>query len=531
MPLIPVKPNRSPRKAAQSASTQVATLMAPTAGLNLRDPFLTLKPQDALVLNNFIARPQGCETRAGYRNHVTGLGGSVATLMSYMGLSPLDNKLFAAVGDKIFDVTDSAESPTPIVADSNSADGVWSYIMFSGPTQNYLCCTSPSGGYWTYDSLNGWVDRTANLTGFSGNPGAIAAWKNRLFITANETNKVYFLPVNSIQGAASEFDFGPLMKHGGSVVAITNWTLNAGIDIDDYFVVFGSMGDVLVYQGTDPADIATFAIKGIWYAGRPPKGNRFYHEYGGELFVLTELGLLPLSKMVNGLVADSYNVMSSRIQPALSAQFTTLINTPFWEVGLADSNDLLVIKVPKSTTVYSQWVMNIATGAWSTFTGLPINTWITYNGVMYIGDDDGNVHTALVGDKDGVAIDGTGGEGIRCIAQGGFNTFGLSANLKLFDMARPIFISSFPPAVAVQMNIDYLQNNIYANLSFVDSDEAFWDTAHWNDAEWVSGTDTYAAWAGLQGMGYYGSLRLAVQGKAGTSYISANVMYRPGGVM
>ena len=505
--------------------------MAPTSGLNLKDPFLTLKPQDALTLNNFIARPQGCETRAGYKKHVTGLNGAVTTLMGYDALDPTESKLFAAVGNKFYDVTDATDTPVVAVNDNGSTDADWNFIMYSGATENYLCCVNPSGGYWTYDATNGWVERTANLTGFTGNPGDIAAWKNRLFITANGTNTVYFLDVNAIEGPCSAFDFGPLMKHGGSVQAINNWTLNAGLDIDDYFVVFGSMGDVLVYQGTDPSDIATFAIKGVWYAGRPPVGSRFYHEYGGELFVLTELGLLPLSKMVNGMVADSYNVMSARIQPALSAQFSALIETPFWEVGLADVNDLLVVKAPRSTTVYSQWVMNIATGAWSTFSGMPINTWTSYKSVMYFGTEDGDVCIGLIGDKDGVELDGTGGQNVRATLQGGFNTFGSSANLKLFDMVRPIFIASAPPGVAVQINIDYLQNNIYSYPNFVDVDEALWDEAVWSEASWVSATDTYAAWAGVQGLGYYGSLKMAVEGKAGTSYISANVMYKPGGVM
>lgn len=505
--------------------------MAPTNGLNLKDPFLTLAPQDALTLNNFIARPQGCETRAGYRKHVTGLGGAVTTLMGYDALDPTDSRLFAAVEDKFFDVTDSAEDPEPLVEDTNSTDGDWNYIMFSGATENYLCAVSPSGGYWTYDSTTGWVDRTLNLTGFTGAPGDIAAWKNRLFITASGTNTVYYLDVNAIEGPVYELDFGPLMKHGGSVQAINNWTLNAGLDIDDYFVVFGSMGDILVYQGTNPDDLATFAIKGVWYGGRPPVGSRFYHEYGGELFVLSELGLMPLSKIVNGTIANSYTVTSARIQPALSRQFSPLIDTPFWEVGLANVNDLLVIKAPRTTTVYQQWVMNIATGAWSTFTGMPINTWTTYDSVMYFGDEDGNVYIGLVGDRDGVEIDGTGGQNVKCVVQGGFQTFGSSANLKLFDMARPIFISSAPPGVAVQINMDYLQNSIYAYPNFTDIDEAMWDEGKWGEASWVSGTDTYAAWAGIQGLGYYGSLRMAVEGKAGTSYISANVMYKPGGVM
>lgn len=511
---------------------QVATLLAPTSGLNLRDPFLTLKPQDGLVVNNFIAKPQGCETRGGYQKYVTGLGGKVSTLLAYEAQDPTESKLFAAVGNQFFDVTVDSESPSPIVSDNNSEDGYWSSIMFNGPTRNFLCCTNATGGYWTYDSVDGWVDRTASLTGFSGSPGCIGAWKNRLFFTDQGTAKAYYLPVNSISGAASELDLGPLLKHGGSLAALTNWTLNAGIDIDDYLVFFGTQGDVAVYQGTDPDDIATFALKGIWYLGQPPAGDRFYHEYGGELFVMSDLGLVPLSKMVNGMVADTYSVMSSRIQPALSAQTNKSIDQIGWETGVSATNDLLIIQTPQlEDGTYLQWVMFIQTGAWSTFTGMPMTTWVIYNGQMYFGDADGNVCLGLYRSRDGVEYSGTGGEFPLCSLQGGFNDFGSSANLKIFDMARPIFLATAPPAVSLQINIDYAQNKIYAQPTFYDSDASFWDEAIWNQAVWAGIPESYSVWTGVQGMGYYGSLRMAVRGQQGTSYISANVMFKTGGVM
>lgn len=532
MPLIPLKNWKTPRRVAQSTNHQVAALLAPTSGLNLRDPFLTLKPQDALVLNNFIARPQGCETRGGYKKHSVGLGGKVATLLGYEAQDPTESKLFAAVEDKFFDVTEAEEDPDPIVADTGSADGYWSSIMFNGPTRNFLCCTNKTGGYWTYDTVDGWVDRTADLTGFSGAPGCIAAWKNRLFFIDQGTAKAYYLPVNSIQGAASELDLGPLLKHGGSLVAVTNWTLNAGIDIDDYIVFFGSEGDVIVYQGTDPDDISTFALKGVWYLGRPMAGDRFFTEYGGELFVMSELGMVPLSKMVNGLVADTYSVMTSKIQPALTVQTAKYIDAIGWEVGISATNDLVIIQTPQGADgTYLQWVMFIQTGAWSTFTGMPMTTWVVYNGQLYFGDENGNVCKGLYKDKDGVEFNETGGDLPLCSLQGGFNDFGVPANLKIFSMVRPIFISSTAPAVSLQINIDYMQNKVYAQPVFFDVDASFWDEAVWNEATWSGDAQSYSAWAGVQGMGYYGSLRMAVRGKQGTSYASSNVMYQVGGVM
>jgi hypothetical protein len=531
MPLIPLASWKTPRRAAQARNHQVAALLSPSKGLNYRDPFIMLDPQDAVVLNNFIAKPTGVELRGGYQKHVTGLGGSVNTLMSYMAQDITENKLFAAVGGDFFDVTDSAETPTALVDDTGSVDGMWSSIMFSAPTMNFLCATSPSGGYWTYDAVDGWEDRTAALTGLDAPAGCIAAWKNRLWICGEGTAKVFYLPVNSIQGAATELDLGPLLKHGGSVVGAVNWTMNAGLDIDDYLVFFGSQGDVIIYQGTDPDDPATFALKGIWYMGRPPVGNRFFVQYGGELLVLSELGLLPMSKMVNGQVADSYSVMSARISPALSPILTRLIDNPTWEVRLLQNNDLLMIKPPRESTQYQQYVMFIQTGAWSTFSEMPLNTITTYNGQLYFGDEDGNVQIGLSVKRDGMDIDGQGGLAITGQSQGGFNAFGAPANLKLFTMARPILIAGAAPSVQAQMNVEYTFNPIYASPSFVDRERSQWDEGVWDLAQWAGSTNTYAAWVGLQNMGYYGSLRVSVKGDPGTVFVSSNVMYQPGGVM
>ena len=531
MPLVPLAPYKTPRKVAQSRNNEVSAFLAPTNGLNLRDPYLTLAPEDALSLNNFIARPQGCETRAGFRRHVTGLGAEVGSLLPYLAQNPGQNKIFAAVDNKFFDVTDAATSPSATVSNNGSTDAYWSSIMFSGATLNYLCCTNESGGYWTYDSTNGWVNRTAAVTGFGGGFGPIAAWKNRLFIISNKTAKCYYLGVNAIQGAATELDLGPLMKHGGHLVAAVNWTMNAGIDIDDYLVFFGSQGDVIVFAGTDPDDPATFALKGIWYMARPPVGDRFFHEYGGELFVLSEIGLIPLTKMVNGEVANTYNIMSSRIQPALSPQLTAYIDTPGWEIGLSDNNDLLIVKPPLIGDVYQQWVMNIQTGAWSTFTGMTMNTWVTYNGQLWFGTSDGKVCLGLKGDKDDANANGSGGTEIMATLQGGFNDFGTPANLKIFSLVKPIFLAEMNPSVAVQINIDYAQNPIYANLTYGLDGTYLWDSSYWDNALWFGGEKNFASWAGVQGLGYYGSLKMAVVGKAGTKYVSSALVFQTGGVM
>ena len=162
---------------------------------------------------------------------------------------------------------------------------------------------------------------------------------------------------------------------------------------------------------------------------------------------------------------------------------------------------------------------------------MPMNTWITYNGAMYFGTDDGMVCRGLDGDLDGIEIDGSGGDEILSTAEGGFNDFGAPANLKIFSMVRPIFVAQKAPSVAVQINIDYSPNPIYANPSFASSNIPLWDASYWDNAVWISNAESFAAWAGVQGLGYYGSLRMAVKGLAGTKYVSSTIMYQVGGVM
>ncbi len=128
-------------------------------------------------------------------------------------------------------------------------------------------------------------------------------------------------------------------------------------------------------------------------------------------------------------------------------------------------------------------------------------------------------------------IDGEGGSYVVGQCQGGFNAFGVPANLKIFGMARPILIGANPPAVQAQMNIEYNFNPIYSSPTFNGTIGANWDEGVWDEASWSGSMNTYAAWVGVQNMGYYGSLRLQVKGDPGTIYVSSTVMYQTGGVM
>jgi hypothetical protein len=530
MPLRNLAPFKTPMRAAAGRVSKLANIPAPVGGLNLRDPISEMSPTDAVILDNMIPRQNGVEMRKGFQLHVNDVGHPIKTLMSYTAPNPNDNKLFAAADGKIYDVT--TDPATVALAVSNSTDDLWSFTQFTTPADTFLLAVSPGAGYWTYSTTSGWVNRTP-----SGLPTTtlrtVSVWKQRVFFTAEADAHLWYLQaVNSITGSAAGFHMGSLLRAGGYLSAAFNWTLDAGVGIDDHLVVVGTQGDVGVWQGTDPSSANTFALKGVWYIGPVPKYGRYFTPTGGDVMVLSELGLIQMSKLVNGQFVDSDPGPVQKIQSSLNPLVTLLRDTPSWDVFTAPSDDVLVIRPPKQPSgVYQQFGMNINTGSWCTFSNMAMDCAAVLSGVTYFGDSSGNVYKAFYGSKDNVAIDATGGDLIAGDVQTAFQSFGSPGQLKKFGLARPVFIAPVAPSVKVRVNVQYSFTNVAGSPSYVVEDTSLWDTGLWNTAVWAGSANTYQAFVGVAGMGYYGALRMKVLGLSGTIFSSTHMLIEPGGIM
>lgn len=533
MPLVPLRPFKTPRRAAAAQVSQLFNVPPPVGGLNYRDPISDMSPRDALVLDNFIPRQQGVEIRTGWKYHSAAIEGPVKSLFAYNAAAPANNKLFAASGGVIYDVTSG--TPTVAVSATGSSTGIWWTTQFSNSAGTFLLAVSPNAGYWTYDNVNGWVNRTGATVGLPTSVRTVAVWKNRVWFTAENSPTVYYMrAVDAIQGNADPFPMGSVLRNGGYCSALINWTIDSGFSIDDYLVVVGSEGDIGVWQGTDPTSVSTFGLKGVWFIGPVPRYGTFFTPYGGDVMILSAQGLVPLSKLVGGQYNDAMNTQlpSAKIQEVLTPQVDLLIEDQSWDVFLVAYENALVLKLPADATgTYRQFAMSTVTGAWCTFSNIPMECVATLDGQPYFGTSDGRVALAFFGNKDGVATDGTGGDYVQAEVQAAFNNFGTPANLKKFSMARPIFISSEAPSVKLQLNVQYAFDGVAGAPSFLSSGASLWAGGVWNQAIWAGSVNTYQAWVGVSGLGYYGSLRMKVKGLSGTVYTSSHVMSEPGGVM
>ena len=60
------------------------------------------------------------------------------------------------------------------------------------------------------------------------------------------------------------FDLGSFMTRGGFLETIATWTQDSKQTVDEYLAFITSRGQVVVYQGTDPATANTFALVGLY---------------------------------------------------------------------------------------------------------------------------------------------------------------------------------------------------------------------------------------------------------------------------
>ncbi len=78
------------------ATARATSIPAPVGGLNDRDSIADMKPQYALILDNWWPYPSYVGVRKGSSNHVTGFANPVQTLVEYLPTSG-GAKLFAGL--------------------------------------------------------------------------------------------------------------------------------------------------------------------------------------------------------------------------------------------------------------------------------------------------------------------------------------------------------------------------------------------------------------------------------------------------
>jgi hypothetical protein len=401
-------------------------------------------------------------------------------------------------------------------------NGTFVITVTGTTTFTYTMLSNPGGNASVVGTYS-----VIGITGVNSNTFVnVNLFKNRLYFTQINTLKCWYLDVNSIGGAANPLDFGSIARNGGFLQAMGTWTLDAGQGADDYAVFVTNMGEVIVYNGTDPTSATTWALKGVWQLGQTFNRKCFF-KWSGDLLLLTQDGLVPLASALQSSRLDPRINLTDKIFFAVSLAASNYYDNFGWQVNYFAGENMLILNIPV-TGGTQQFVMHTITKSWSNFTGINANCFeVSGKAGMYFGSN------GFVGKfYDGLSDDGNN---ITATSQQAYSYFDTPGQLKRFTMVRPILQSSGGiPGVFVGLSVDFDTQSQLGAVSFNpgNASTGSWDSAVWDTAVWAGGLVTTKIWQGVTGIGFAASINLNVASQnIELHWASTDYVMEAGGVL
>lgn len=502
------------------AKTQ--TFPAPKRGWIKNESLLGAMPDGAEVLDNIFPTSQGARLRAGRTKHAT-IDDPVKQLLHWKSGS--SEKIFAASATDIYDVTAPADPEVSPSADISSlTNGEWSQVQFSTSGGDYLLIANGAdavrhySGSWATPSIT-------NVT--SSNLSHVWAFKNQVWFVEGGTQSAWYLPTNSIAGAAVEFPLAGVFNRGGSLLFGATWSLDAGDGIDDVIIFVSTEGEIAVYTGTDPA--SDFSLQGVYQIGKPLSKTCTFRA-GGDLAIMTEDGIVPVSEALNkDRAALQTAAITFPIEDAWQSVVANRLASYPFSATLWQSQTMLLIGIPAvSTGLEVAFVANTRTGAWCRFTGWDVRASVVYADELYFGDNDGIIWQAEDGGTDVTA--GYAGLWVPKFAEG-------NPTMKMAVHARFRGRATSEHSVGLACFADYVTGaytSVSANAATADD---AWGTGVWGTFVW-GGAESMAYlsdWQSVTGTGTALSpavyLPSNINIKPGLDIIAVDLMYHEGGMI
>lgn len=528
------------KNVAQQRVSSVISIPAPLGGINDVDPLAAMAAEFCIQCINWVPGNAALQSRQGYREWATNLGGIVKTIMSYHAMDGT-YKIFATTDAGIYDVTVSSSAP-PLFA--NPGNGRYNHVMFGNVGFQYLVAVSSGGAPSVFFDGTSWKPLVESATPV--NPGeikgvdpdvfsSVTSFKRRLWFVQGDSMTAWYLPVDALGGEAKPFYLSGIFKRGGALLYMIDWSVDAGDGLDDKLIFVSTLGEVAVYAGTDPDVTELWGLEAVFYMSAPI-GDKSYAEFGGDVLMLSNYGLIPLTKVLIGRLLEA--PMESSLTKKISRTVNQLINrreyARNWELfNLPSYQAVLIIVPPVGELPAIQFVMNSLTGAWTRF-DLPVFCGGNVSGMFYFGTADGRV--CLYGENnflDDVKLDSTGGVPVICSFFSAYNYMGDPTSIKHWKLVRPIFQTDQPPSYRLTINTDYDIASLPGNPAPPADPQTnpLWDVAIWDNSFWSSALTVYRPWVGVAGIGFCCALLMKIASNDRVSMAAVEYVYEKGGAI
>jgi len=509
----------------QQRSTTIS-LPAPVGGLNTRDPLSNMDEMDAIVLNNWYPDGAKVSTRKGAANHLIGMAKPVKSLITYS--NPTKTELFACTDDGIFDASVAGAVGTAKKALTN---GYVQHVNYRTSAGSFLVIVNGTDEMVGYDGTT-WLSINAlsspAITGvLSETLVHVNIFKNRLWFIEENEMSVWYMPVSSVGGAATEFPMGQVFPRGGYLMAMGTWTIDGGSGVDDLAVFASSEGEIAVYQGTDPSSPSTFSLVGVYYVGAP-LGRRCFVKFGGDLLYLSKQGLYPLSKAFASASIDRSIALSNKIDPTFIDYADRYGDNVGWEMTIFPKAGFIIVNVPTEVGVTSEHlVVNLVSGSWSRFTGWNARCFALWDDRLFFGGET-KVAECWTGTSDF-------GANIVAAAQSAYSYFGRMSQLKHFKLVRPILVVERFRVLNLGMaiEVDFNETSGLSSVQLGNNAISTFDTDDWDLAVWAAGKEVLRDWYTLAAPdGYAVSFEIRVSSNQTiTDWAATDFVLQQGGVL
>jgi len=471
---------------------------APIGGLNDRESIVAMPKEDAVKLTNWWVQPAFISTRKGRTPHVTGFTSPVETIMEYASENGA-NKIFAASGSRIYDATTAGTVGTAVVSGLSNAR--WQESMITTAGGSFLVAVNGEDLPRVYNGTT-WSTMSIN----HANPADlvhVCLFKNRLFFTEKNSLEIHYLPVLSIGGNSAAFPLGSVFRRGGYIMACYTWTLDAGAGSDDHLVIISSKGEIAVYSGTDPSDVNSWALVGVYYVGAPI-GRRCGIKYAGDLIVNCFGGVFPLSKALLSATIDKRNALTDKIQNTVAEEMTFYNGNFGWQMCLFEEANMLLLNVPKGNGSNYQYAQNTITGAWTKFDGWDAQCWLYSRDGLFYGDST-SIQKAWQGNLDDTAP-------IQADVLMSYQYFGDVASNKYFTMVKPYLLANGSPSILYGLCGDFKETEPEGQFAYESPVGMVWGDMYWGTMVWGGGmTPITSGWHTVGVIANAAALRLKVQ--------------------
>lgn len=419
-------------------------------------------------------------------------------------------------------ITAASSGPTGTGSDITDGTARWDYVGTA---------TANAIGPSIADQNNGLTLSMADIV-------AVTVWKSRVWLVERNTSRAWYLGVNAVYGEATSFDFGSKMRSGGPLVGLFNWSYDGGSGIDTRLVGVSSAGDVVIYGGTDPTSASTFGLVGCWSVGAIPSGRRIVTDYGGDILLMSSIGVVPLSKLVVGqpVVDGSRSQYSTGKIGNLFNQLVALYGDQLgWAIHIHPVDNALLLLVPQAegeATV--QLAMSWSTQGWTQYRDLPMLSAGIHDGQLYFGTTDGRL-CLNTGYVDNVQLaDPDGWTGVAWSVLSAYTNMG-NASMKQVKMVRPNMTSDGyrPQAVpTVKYGFD-LSEPAPPVFTPPAAGSGAWNGAVWGTATWgnLLYPSAYQPIYGGTGMGREVAIALRGTAVSRTILVGFDVFYEQGGLL